>query len=145
MGHLGARACTGWAGGVTRSVKNFFITKYTLNIKNDQTNQNSKNSGRKKHIQQNKYMEKMNWRHRQTRGLTCFQVISFWKYISRNRFLEIHQGLRINHRGLKTKDQGQGSRIKDQGPCLGTNEHLRRAVDVILSQIEDPIEIFNSR
>ena len=22
MGHLGARACTGWAGGVTRSVKN---------------------------------------------------------------------------------------------------------------------------
>ena len=25
LGHLGARACTGWAGGVTRSVKNFFL------------------------------------------------------------------------------------------------------------------------
>ena len=29
--------------------------------------------------------------------------------------------------------------------CTGMNEHPRRAVDVILSQIKAPIELFNSR
>ena len=37
------------------------------------------------------------------------------------------------------------SRLKDQGPCLGTSEHHRRDADVILRQSKAPIEIFNSR
>ena len=32
------------------------------------------------------------------------------------------------------KDQGQGSRIKAQGHCLGTNGHPGRTTDVILRQ-----------
>ena len=41
--------------------------------------------------------------------------------------------------------EDQGSRIKDHGPCFGTNEHPRRDTDVILRQSKAPIEIFNSR
>ena len=41
--------------------------------------------------------------------------------------------------------QTKGSRIKDHGPCFGTNEHPRRDTDVILRQSKAPIEIFNSR
>ena len=37
------------------------------------------------------------------------------------------------------------SRLKDQGPCPGTNEHPRRAVSVILRESEAPIELLNSR
>ena len=37
------------------------------------------------------------------------------------------------------------SRLQDQGPGAGTNEHPRRAVDVMLSQSKAPIEIFISR
>ena len=37
------------------------------------------------------------------------------------------------------------SRLKDQGPCLGTNEHPRRDTDVILRQSNAPIAILNSR
>ena len=37
------------------------------------------------------------------------------------------------------------SRLKDQGPCPGTNEHPRRAMDVILRQAKAPIEIVRSR
>ena len=33
----------------------------------------------------------------------------------------------------------------EYGPRLAMNEHLRRAVDVILSQIKAPTELFNSR
>ena len=51
----------------------------------------------------------------------------------------------IKDQGPRTKDQGPRSRIKDQGPRLGTNEHPRRAVNVILRQIEALIDIFNSR
>ena len=36
------------------------------------------------------------------------------------------------------------SRLKDQGPCPGTNEHPRRDTDVILRQSKAPIEIFHS-
>ena len=36
-------------------------------------------------------------------------------------------------------------RIKDHGPCFGTNEHPRRDTDVILRLSKAPIEIFNSR
>ena len=44
------------------------------------------------------------------------------------------QGSRIKDRGSRIKDQGSriGSRIKDHGPCFGTNEHPRRDTDVIL-------------
>ena len=33
-------------------------------------------------------------------------------------------------------------RMKDQGPCFGTNEHHRRDTDVILRQSEVPLELF---
>ena len=39
--------------------------------------------------------------------------------------------------------QTKGSRIKDHGPCFGTNEHPIRDTDVILRQSKVPIEIFN--
>ena len=39
----------------------------------------------------------------------------------------------------------RGSRIKDHGPCFGTNEHPRRDTDVILRQSKAPLEPFNSR
>ena len=46
-----------------------------------------------------------------------------------------------------TDNGGRGNLypIKAQGPCLGTNEHPRRAVDVILRQSKAPIKLFNSR
>ena len=48
-----------------------------------------------------------------------------------------------------TDDGGRGtcilSRLKDQGPCPGPNEHPRRFMDVILRQSKAPIEIINSR
>ena len=37
------------------------------------------------------------------------------------------------------------SRIKDQGPCPGTNEHPRTASDVISRQSKAPIELLYSR
>ena len=37
------------------------------------------------------------------------------------------------------------SRFKAQGPCPGSNEHPRRAIDVALSQSKAPIGIFKSR
>ena len=39
----------------------------------------------------------------------------------------------------------QGSRIKDHGPCFGTNEHPRSDTDVILRQSKAPLQLFNSR
>ena len=36
-------------------------------------------------------------------------------------------------------------RIKDHGPCFGTNEHPRRDTDVILRQSRAPLELFNFR
>ena len=49
--------------------------------------------------------------------------------------------------GLDRSDirQTKGSRIKDHGPCFGTNEHPGRDTDVILRQSKAPIEIFNFR
>ena len=38
----------------------------------------------------------------------------------------------------------RGSRIKDQRPCFGTNEHPRRDTNVILRQSIAPLELFNS-
>ena len=55
------------------------------------------------------------------------------------------QGPKTKDQGPKAKDQGPRSRTKDQGPCPGTNGHPGRVVDVILSQIKAPIEIFKSR
>ena len=55
------------------------------------------------------------------------------------------QGSRIKDQGSRIRAQGSRTKVKDQGPCPGTNEHPGRAVDVILSQIEAAIEIFNSR
>ena len=37
------------------------------------------------------------------------------------------------------------SRLKDQRPCPGMNEHPRRDMDVILRQSKAPLELFNSR
>ena len=68
-------------------------------------------------------------RHRHTRDLT-FPRKLFWKSISGNIF--------------QKNISGSIPRIKDQGPCLGTNEHPRRAVDMTLRQIEALIELYIS-
>ena len=69
-----------------------------------------------------------------------------------NIFEPAHTGLRTKDRRPRrkdqrprTEDQGPRTEVTDQGPCPGTNEHRRRAVDVRLSQIEAPIELYNSR
>ena len=48
-------------------------------------------------------------------------------------------------RPARQDPEDQGSRIKVNGPCFGTNEHPRKDTDVILRQAKALLELFNFR
>ena len=52
------------------------------------------------------------------------------------------QAARLKHQGSRMRAQGSRTKVKDQGPCPGTDEHPGRSVDVTLGQIKARIELF---